>query len=451
MVVSACDAANFFGCVPPTDRVPVISVFPVTSRVLDSVVAPPTSRVAVASMSPFTYSSLSVSACVPPTERVPVISVLPVTSRVLDSVVAPPTSRVAVVSMSPFTYSSLSVSACVPPTERVPVISVFPPMSASVPTVNVVPAVRDVDVSTAPVTYSVFVLPAGADPPTASLPLVTVSPDVPSTINTLEEPIANDPSPAVTWNVRAVEVPTLKLRATPSDPLTSVLPDDADTTNMSLVPSLIFRSPFRVTSELVRPIRSAAPFTPIEFPMKRMSSTSTYPKSLEIFRAPAVPAVCVRKALVAGSFTMLLRVVTPDTSSVPDKPALPVTSRVLVSVVAPAFSVPLSTVLPLTDASVPTSRVAVTSMSPFTYSSLVVSACVPPTERVPVISALPETSRVLDSVVAPPTSRVAVASMSPFTYSSLWCGVGVPVISVPPTDSVPTHFGIARHECRYPP
>ena len=66
-------------------------------------------------------------------------------------------------------------------------------MSASVPIVNVVPAVSEVDVSTAPVTYSVFVLPAGADPPTASLPLVTVSPDVPSTINTLEEPIANDP------------------------------------------------------------------------------------------------------------------------------------------------------------------------------------------------------------------------------------------------------------------
>ena len=40
-------------------------------------------------MSPFTYSSLLVSACVPPTERVPVISVLPVTSRVLDSVGAP--------------------------------------------------------------------------------------------------------------------------------------------------------------------------------------------------------------------------------------------------------------------------------------------------------------------------------------------------------------------------
>ena len=86
----------------------------------------PTSRVAVASMSPFTYSSLSVSACVPPTDSVPVISVLPVTSRVLDSVVAPPTSRVAVASMSPFTYSSLVVSVCVPPTERVPVISVLP-------------------------------------------------------------------------------------------------------------------------------------------------------------------------------------------------------------------------------------------------------------------------------------------------------------------------------------
>ena len=110
---------------------------------------------------------------------------------------------------------------------------------------------------------------------------------------------------------------------TDSVPVISVLPDDADTTNMSLVPSLIFRSPFRVASELVRPIRSAAPFTPIEFPMKRMSSTSTYPKSLEIFRAPAVPAVCVRKALVAGSFTVLLRVVTPDTSRVSDSVVAP--------------------------------------------------------------------------------------------------------------------------------
>ena len=83
--------------------------------------------------------------------------------------------------MSPFTYSSLLVSVCTPPTESVPVISVLP------------------------VTSKVLV---------------------------------------------SVVAPAFSV------PLTSVLPDDADTTNMSLVPSLIFKSPFINIFEVVRVMRS---------------------------------------------------------------------------------------------------------------------------------------------------------------------------------------------------
>ena len=77
--------------------------------------------------------------------------------------------------------------------------------------------------------------------------------------------------------------------------------------------------------------------------------------------------------------SLLVSVCVPPTDSSPVILVLPVTSRVLDSVVAPALSVPLSTVLPPTDTSVPTAKVAVTLASPFTYSSLLVSVCVPPT------------------------------------------------------------------------
>ena len=100
-------------------------------------------------------------------------------------------------------------------------------------------------------------------------------------------------------------------------------------------------------------------------------------------------------------------------------------------------------------------------MSPFTYSPLVVSACVPPTESVPVISVLPVTSREhakrrgaphlqggggLDvavrrkpwvvSACVPPTERVPVISVLPVT-SRVLISVVAPAFSVPLSTVLP--------------
>ena len=79
-------------------------------------------------------------------------------------------------------------------------------------------------------------------------------------------------------------------------------------------------------------------------------------------------------------------------------------------------------------------------MSPFTYSSLVVSECVPPTESVPVISVLPVTSSVLDSVSSAAPHLQGGGGLDVAVHVQLLGGVGMRAAH----RQRPGHLGVAR-------
>ena len=163
---------------------------------------------------------------------------------------------------------------------------------------------------------------------------------------------------------------------------------------------------------------SGSPSFPIDSPVKRTFSTSTYPLVLVIF-IPVVP-VCVSRASLLASLTSLLNVLMPSTSSMPAmsvSPAAvtlnlsvftaktPVTSSVPARSVAPAaFRKPLISVSP-----VPAITMNLLSPTVTPPVSVVASATVSVSDRV--VASV--TSSVFVSVVAFATSRVPWISVFP--------------------------------------
>ena len=296
-------------------------------------------------------------------------------------------ARVPVASISPVTYTSLAESPVGPPTARCPDTTVLPVSPA---TVNLFDEIASDPSDAVTANFPLF---TSTSPATSS---VLDSVAAPVTFNVLDSVVA----PVTSSVLDSVAAPELRLlNVVPpasSVPATTVLPVSPATVNL-------FDEIASDPSDAVT----------ANFPL----FTSTSPATSSVLDSVAAPV----------TFNVLDSVVAPVTSSVLDSVAAP--ELRLLNVVPPASSVPATTVLPVSPATVNL------------FDEIASDPSDAVTANFPLFtSTSPATSSVLDSVAAPVTFNVLDSVVAPVT-SSVLDSVAAPELRllnvVPPASSVP--------------
>ena len=366
----------------------------------------------------------------------------PETERVLVRFEAPATSMVPDMDAE----TMLRLVTVIEPASRDPATTVFP-VEAS--TVNF-----PLFTSTSPATSSV--LDSVAAPVAFSVPATTVLPVSPATVNLFDE-IASDPSDAVTANFPLF---------TSTSPATSSVLDSVAAPVAFSVPATTVLPVSPATVNLFDEIASdPSDAVTANFPLFTSTSPATS-SVLDSVAAPVAFSVPATTVLPVSPATVNLfdEIASDPSDAVTANFPLftstsPATSSVLDSVAAPvAFSVPATTVLPVSPATVnlfdeiasdPSDAVTAnfplfTSTSPAT-SSVLDSVAAPVAFSVPATTVLPvspATVNLFDEIASDPSDAVTAnfplfTSTSPAT-SSVLDSVAAPVaFSVPATTVLP--------------